>query len=117
MKWNKENNIISDTQGAFQKGKGAEEFVLGLDMYIHQQLQTGREYVVMAQIDIEKAFDRVNRTLLWNKLWKMGMKGRFWKLLQNIYDGTWTQIKIAGAKTTAVEQAQAVRQGCQLSST
>ncbi len=94
MHWNKEKSILKDTQGAFQKGKGAEEFALGLEMMIHNELQTGREYMVMAQIDIEKAFDRVNRTFLWNKLRRMGMKGKFWRILQNIYEQTWTRVKI-----------------------
>ncbi len=63
-------------------------------MMIHNELQTGREYMVMAQIDIEKAFDRVNRTFLWNKLRRLGMKGKFWRILQNIYEQTWTRVKM-----------------------
>ncbi len=102
MAWNKRHKIISDTQGAFQKGKGAEEFILGLDMFIHQQLQTGNEYLVMTQIDIEKAFARVNRTFLCNKLWKFGMKEKFWRMLQNIYKKTGTRVKIGNMKSEPV---------------
>ena len=33
-KWNTDNSIISDLQGAFQQGKGAEETILSLKLLI-----------------------------------------------------------------------------------
>ena len=88
MMWNKNTRISDDTQGAFQKGKGAEEFVLGMDLHIHQQLSVGREYLIIAHIYIAKAYDRVTRRTLWVKLWHMGIRGKFWRMLQNIYTRT-----------------------------
>ena len=37
-------------------------------------------------IDWKKAFDMVNKSLLWAKLIKLGLNGRFLKIIQNIYD-------------------------------
>ena len=60
------------------------------------------KHIYIIKLDMEKAFDRVNRTILWNKLWDMGIRGKFWRVLHNIYSKTWTQVKIGNQKTEPI---------------
>ena len=62
MHWIKINSKVSDLQGAFQKGKGADDFLLLLNMLLNQSIKnSGTKKVYILQLDIEKAFDRVWR--------------------------------------------------------
>ena len=117
MKWLEANGKLSDAQGAFQKTRGAEEFFLGFDMLLHQSLRKGSGMVYVGQLDLEKAFDRVNRTILWNTIWDMGIKGRFWRLLQTVYKDTYITVNFGIMQTEPIKLTQGVRQGCSLSST
>ncbi len=68
MQWIDDNKKLSDLQGAFQLKRGAEEFYLAFDLLLHQNLRAETGTVYVGQLDLEKAFDRTNRTMLWNTL-------------------------------------------------
>ena len=68
-KWLTENETITDNQFGFQKGKSTTDCVFLLHVIISKVLNSsGKLYC--AFIDYEKCFDKVDRSLLWQKLLK-----------------------------------------------
>jgi hypothetical protein len=78
------SNCLGELQGAYRKGRRLEDnaFILkGLCA-----LRKTKKYkTYLAFIDISKAFDTVDRTKLFGKLWEKGVQGKVWRLLNNLY--------------------------------
>ena len=62
-----------------------------------------------------KAYDTVWRDGLWVKLWDMGVKGRMWHVIKNMYEASRSAILLEGEKSAAFRVEQGVAQGCSLS--
>ena len=39
-------------------------------------------------LDVQKAFDIVWHDGLWFKVWELGIRGRMWRVIKNMYDIT-----------------------------
>ena len=52
---------------------------------------------------------------LWVKLWDMGVKGRMWCVIKNMYKASRSTILLEGEKSAAFRVEQGVAQGCSLS--
>ena len=69
----------------------------------------------MSFIDFSKAFDRVNRNILWSKLNSYGLNGKIMKVLQSLYSNVKCCIRINNRNTDLFEVSTGVKQGCLLS--
>lgn len=68
-------------------------------------------------IDFEKAFDTINRGLLWYKLSKIGMPSDMINILKSIYVSTSCCVRVKQDYVSSkFETFQGLRQGCHLSS-
>jgi len=63
-------------------------------------------------IDLQKAFDSVNRSFLWKVLFVCGFPARFIKLLADLHDGTSCRVRYQGILTEPFRITSGVRQGC-----
>ena len=66
---------------------------------------------------MEKAFDRIDRNLLFFKLLKMGFGGKTYRCLKNIYDGSKACVNVNGFITNYFDTDFGVKQGDCLSPT
>ena len=66
-------------------------------------------------VDFSKAFDRLPRDLLFEKLRALGIKGKFLSVLQNLYENDKACIQVDGKISEEFHVSQGVRQGCVLS--
>ena len=71
----------------------------------------------MAYVDFEKAFDRVDRELLFHKLRSLGIQGKMLKIIQTIYTDTKACVNVNGYLTNEFISHCGVRQGDTLSPT
>ena len=69
----------------------------------------------MAFLDIEKAYDSLNRRTLWTILKKMGLPDKYINLLREMYRDTKGRYVFGEIQTDWVKQTRGVRQGCVLS--
>ena len=67
-------------QFAFQKRCSSKDSVLVLNETMHFHNERGNKVYVMF-LDVAKAFDSVWQDGLFYKLHKIGLKGKFWKIL------------------------------------
>lgn len=110
------DSMILDVQHGFRKGKSCVDCLF----IITQLIEKRREFnlpTYFAFIDYEKAFDRVDRELLWDILFNRGVPPHLIKTIQSLYRNNVIQIKIQDSTKKMAEINQGVRQGCPLSPT
>ena len=56
--------------------------------------------------------DTVWRDGLWIKLWDMGVKGRMWRVIKNMYEASRSAALLEREKSAAFRVEQGVAQGC-----
>ena len=74
-----------------------------------------KEHPHMAFIDLVKAYDMVDRNILWDKLSGFGLGGEFLASLKSIYSGDSVQAVVNGVTTRPIYLRRGLRQGCSLS--
>ena len=83
--WQEENNKIAEEQSGFRTGYSTMDNVFVLYAIVQRYLtkKSGKVYVCF--VDFKKAFDTINRSMLWNVLRKAGVGGKMLKILQSMY--------------------------------
>ena len=84
-KWSEENDKLSKNQFGFQKGKSTIDCVFLLNAIVSKVINSG-EKLYCCFIDYEKAFDRIDRPLLWHKLIFEKVSSKLVKALKSMYD-------------------------------
>ena len=73
---------------------------------------TDRDHPVAVLIDITKAYQRINRNILWNVLRELGMKDVMLKKLQNLHERTEYKVRGRVPISEAWEPQRGLREGC-----
>ena len=105
-----ENNTFAKEQIGFLKGNRTSDNLIILHNLIHKQLSSG-EKLYTCFIDFEKAFDRVPRKCLLQKLCKNGIKGKFLKTIENMYQNDNACVRIGDKVTETFPINIGVKQG------
>ena len=105
---------IDEQQFGFQPGKGTTDAI-----FIVRQMQekylSKRKELWMAFVDLEKAFDRVPREVLWWALRKMGLCEWMIKIIESMYEGVTTSVKLGEELSSEFEIKVGMHQGSVLS--
>ena len=71
--------------------------------------------VYIAFVDLEKAYDNVNRLKLWKVLEEYGVKGRLLRAVQSLYEDGKASVRVGDSESEWFGVHKGVRQGCTLS--
>ena len=71
--------------------------------------------VYMCFVDLEKAYDRVPREILWGVLWEYGVRGALLRAIQSLYAQSKSCVQVHGNKSDLFPVGVSLRQGCTLS--
>lgn len=113
-KWAEQNGFFIPTQSGFRKGLSCLDNIFMLDTIVRKYLREGRLY--SAFIDFRKAFDYVNRNILWQKLLDAGISSKMVRLLKNMYQGITACVRTnSGTVTEQFQCSLGLRQGDSLS--
>jgi hypothetical protein len=82
--WVKNDDTISDAQFGFKKGYRTVDAIFILQSVIMTYVGNSKK-LHCACVDFKKAFDSVYRNGLWVKLHNMGLRGKVWSVLRNMY--------------------------------
>ena len=110
------NNIICEEQNGFRASRSCEEHIFSLSSIIRNRLGQGQS-TYAAFVDFQKAFDWVNRDILLNKLAKIGINGKMYQSIKNLYAETNAYVKINQHFTEPFDTTSGVRQGDAMSPT
>lgn len=75
----------------------------------------GKQSTFCAFIDFRKAFDSVNRNLLWRKLTDIGMPTKMLAAVRSLYKDVSACVRVNGLYTDWFNVESGLRQGCSLS--
>ena len=103
-KWCEENNVISDCQFGFRKGCSTTDAIFVLHNLIQKTLNDrGRLYC--AFVDLKKAFDSIYRNALWYKMFNLGIKGRTFRIIRDMYAKVKSCVKSANTMSDFFQYA------------
>jgi hypothetical protein len=114
-KWSEANDVISEAQAGFRKGRSTVDHIFTLSAMIQKQLSSKapNNKLYAAFIDFRKAYDSINRTLLWNSVFQSGVRGKMFDLLRNMYSRVQACVRCGvGNNTEYFECLQGLKQGC-----
>ena len=66
-------------------------------------------------LDIKKAYDRVFRVGLWKRMLDVGIKGKLWRIIKQLYDVVESSVLVGNQQTGWFGVDVGLRQGCNLS--
>ena len=98
----------------FRKEKSCTYHITALRIKIEQSIEW-QIPLYMNFIDFEKAFDSVDRNVIWQLMGHYGVPPKFIKLIQELYEAASCQVIHNGKLSEPFEMNTGVRQGCLLS--
>ena len=93
-----DNDIICDEQNGFRIGRSTVDHLSNLISVIETRMKK-KQVTCAAFIDFSKAYDRINRALLWRKLESIGIDGKFINILKALYHKVKCSVKLNGVTT------------------
>ena len=115
LKFVLDNNIISKEQLGFMPGNRTSDALIILYNLYNQYCRKNNKYIYACFVDFKKAFDRVPRHILFEKLISHNITGKFYDCIKNMYLNDQAAIKIGDKITDKFEINQGVKQGCIIS--
>ena len=82
-----------------------------LNEIVQSRLKEGK----VTYVDVKTAYDSVLYDGLWLKLWKMGVRGKVWRVIKQMYEFSRSAVFLEGEKSDTFSLEQGVAQGCSLS--
>ena len=90
--------MLSDIQNGFRRGRSTIDHLSSLTTIVEtRKLKRMSTYV--AFIDFRKAYDGINRTLLFRRLTDIGIRGHMFDALLSLYKNVECCVRINGCKT------------------
>ena len=111
-----EGNILVEEQSGFRAHRSCLNNLFSLTSIVRNENSAGK-HVYAAFLDMQKVFDWVNRDLLKYKLLSIGINGKIFNAIDQLYRRTVSCVKLNQFKTNWFEVNSGVRQGDSLSPT
>jgi hypothetical protein len=106
--------VINDMQFGFREGRGTTDAIFIVRQLQEKYLAKGRE-LWLAFVDLEKAFDRVPRDVVWWALKSLGVDDELINIIRSMYENVMTSVKLNDGESEAFAVRVGVHQGSVLS--
>ena len=106
-------DVLPESQCGFRANRSTIDMVFAARQLMEKTREQHRN-VYVAFIDLSKAFDSVDRELLWMILRKCGCTERFIQLIRSLHDGMSVRIRLGEDLSDPFEVSCGVKQGCVL---
>src|SRR5258706_542922 len=105
---------LDDMQFGFRPGRGTTDAIFTVRQ-VQEKFIAKKRDLSMAFVDLEKAFDRVPRDVLWWALRQSGVEEWIVKVIQAMYEGVTTSMRLGAGETEEFSVRVGVHQGSVLS--
>lgn len=113
-KWAESNNIRAIGQAGFRDDHRTVDQLFVINA-IKDTYKAKKKSLFCCFVDFKKAFDLVNRTLLWRRLKMIGISGTMLSAIKTIYSNVTCKVKSSTGLGPAINSTIGVKQGCPLS--
>ena len=90
--------VLPESQCGFRRGHSTTDMIY-VARLLQEKCREQHRHLFFAFIDLTKAFDTVNRELLWEVLSKFGCTPRFLTILREFHDGMTAKVIIGGQES------------------
>ncbi len=108
------NDKIQDEQCGFRPGRGTTDQLFILQQISEKAWEYDKE-VHVCFVDLEKAYDRVDRNLMWETLKEYGVDDQLVGAIASLYKASNSCVRVLGRKSDKFNVGVGLRQGCVLS--
>ena len=108
--WAEEYNVYIEAQAGFRSEMGTVDNIFNLHGLITHLINKGKK-LYCAFVDFTKAFDFINRDILWYKLIKYGVSGKLLNVIRSMYEHVKSRVKLENVLSNNFECFLGVRQG------
>lgn len=108
------DEILSEEQAGFRANRSTVDQIFTLRQLAEKYTEMNRGLYI-GYIDFKKAFDSIWRKGLWRVLRNLGFPEKLVRLLENMYEGTFSAVRSKGELSDWFETTVGVLQGCVLS--
>src|SRR5258706_378755 len=105
---------LDDMQFGCRPGRGTTDAIFTVRQ-VQEKFIAKKRDLWMAFVDLETAFDRVPRDVLWWAMRQSGVEEWIVKVIQAMYEGVITSVKMGAGETEAFSERESVHQGTVLS--
>ena len=114
MAWSEHNNLIYEGQNGFRKGRSTIDHISSLTQIIETRKKL-KMSTFCAFIDFKKAYDSINRDILWHKLEHFKLNNKLLGAIKSIYKNVLCSVKLNGFLTDWFGVKSGLKRGCSLS--
>ena len=108
--------VLPESQCGFRRDRSTTDMVF-LARQLLEKTREQRQDIFIAFVDLAKAFDTVNRDMLWKVLEKIGCPPRFMAIIKDFHNGMSARVSAGGLLSNEFEVSVGVKQGCVLAPT
>ena len=108
--WAENYGVYIEAQAGFRSKMGTTDNIFVLHGLITHLINEGKK-LYCAFVDFRKAFDFVNRDILWFKLIKIGVRGKILNVIRGMYSSVKSRVKYQNELSSEFECYLGVRQG------
>ena len=94
--------VLPESQCGFRRGRSTTDMIY-VARLLQEKCREQHRHLFFAFIDLTKAFNTVNRELLWEVLSKFGCTPRFLTMLREFHDGMTAKVIIGGQESDPFE--------------
>ena len=105
------DEVCPESQCGFRKNRGTID-MLFVARQIQEKAREQQRDLCVAFIDLSKAFDTVDRQMLWRVLSKFGCPDKFVKMIRAFHSGMSATVFVGGEESDPFEVNVGVKQGC-----
>ncbi len=108
------SEIFGEIQNGFRKGRRATDSLLVLEALIRKSKREKKK-TFLALLDITKAYDRVNRNILWKVMEQMGVPEKLMSNIRASYRNPSTVLQFQDITSEPFQMTIGLKQGCVMS--
>ena len=106
--------VLHEGQAGFRAKRSCVDNIYVLSELVQGRLREGKKTYAFF-LDVQKAYDTVWRNGLWVKMWELGVRGKMWRVIKEMYRVSRSAVLLDGECSEAFDVQQGVAQGCSLS--
>jgi hypothetical protein len=106
-------DILPEEQCGFRRGRSTTDMML-VSRFLTEQANLSGVDMFQIFVDLTKAYDSVDRSLLWMILERIGVPPKMRKAITNMHQGMRASVRVEGKLSDSFEMVHGLRQGCVL---